>query len=101
MEEITTIKLSKRTVGLLNKLKIHPRQAYEEVVLRLLKKSKFNKKTNKKGHQDITHSIFTLIAIMIIISGLFFIRGGITGQVVFTEEKNYTQQLNLEIKNIR
>lgn len=44
MKNITTIKLSKRTVELLNKLKIHPRQAYEEVVLELLKKAESDKK---------------------------------------------------------
>ena len=35
--EITTIKLSKRLVEELSKLKIHPRQSYEEVVEKLLK----------------------------------------------------------------
>ena len=34
-KEITTIKLSKKTVERLNKLKIHPRQPYEEVILSL------------------------------------------------------------------
>ena len=33
---ITTIKISKKTVELLNRLKIHPRQPYEEVILRLI-----------------------------------------------------------------
>lgn len=37
-KKITTIKLSKETVEALNKLKIHPRQSYEEVILKLLKK---------------------------------------------------------------
>ena len=37
-KQITTIKLSKETVNLLNKLKIHPRQSYEEVIIKLLKK---------------------------------------------------------------
>lgn len=37
MEEITTIKLTKKTVRKLCKLKIHPRQAYEEVILELIK----------------------------------------------------------------
>ena len=35
--EITTVKLSKKTVELLNKLKIHPRQPYEEVILKLIR----------------------------------------------------------------
>ncbi len=35
-KEITTIKISKKTVGELLKLKIHPRQAYEEVIVKLL-----------------------------------------------------------------
>ena len=42
--KITTIKLSKETVELLNGLKIHPRQSYEEVVLELLKNVKSGKK---------------------------------------------------------
>lgn len=33
---ITTIKLSKPIVARLNKLKIHPRQSYEEVIEKLL-----------------------------------------------------------------
>jgi len=37
-KEITTIKLSKETVSSLNSLKIHPRQSYEEVILKLLGK---------------------------------------------------------------
>ena len=40
MEKITTIKLSKKVVEELSKLKIHPRQSYEEVVVELIKKSK-------------------------------------------------------------
>lgn len=39
-KEITTIKISKDTVKFLNELKIHPRQSYEEVILKLLKKKK-------------------------------------------------------------
>lgn len=35
---VTTVKLSKKTVDLLSRLKIHPRQSYEEVILELLKK---------------------------------------------------------------
>ncbi len=38
VKKITTIKLSKETVEALNKLKIHPRQSYEEVIIKLLKK---------------------------------------------------------------
>ena len=37
-KQITTIKISKETVKALNKLKIHPRQSYEEVILKLLSK---------------------------------------------------------------
>lgn len=33
MSDVTTIKLKKSTVELLNKLKVHPRQSYEEVIL--------------------------------------------------------------------
>jgi len=37
-KQITTIKLSKETVKALNQLKIHPRQSYDEVIIKLLKK---------------------------------------------------------------
>tara|TARA_Y100000310_G_C20177330_1_gene576440 strand:+ start:249 stop:377 length:129 start_codon:yes stop_codon:yes gene_type:complete len=40
MGEITTIKLSKKVVEDLGKMKIHPRQSYEEIVVELIKKSK-------------------------------------------------------------
>ena len=69
MKQITTIKLTKKTAGLLNKLKVHPRQAYEEIVLELLKKT--IKKRNKKGNIDISKILFVIFAGMIIISGLF------------------------------
>jgi len=46
MKKITTIKLSKETVDALTKLKIHPRQSYEEVILELLKEKQ--KKEGKK-----------------------------------------------------
>ncbi len=42
---MTTIKISKETVRSLNQLKIHPRQSYEEVIIKLLK-DKGNKKKN-------------------------------------------------------
>lgn len=35
-KEITTIKISKEVVERLSRLKVHPRQAYEEVIVRLL-----------------------------------------------------------------
>jgi len=43
MKGITTIKVKKSTVELLNKLKIHPRQPYEEVIFQLISERK-NKK---------------------------------------------------------
>ncbi len=39
-EEKTTIKLSKQTVKKLNSLKVHERQSYEEVIIKLLKRKK-------------------------------------------------------------
>ena len=36
-KDITTIKISKSVVEKLSKLKIHPRQSYEEVIVKLLK----------------------------------------------------------------
>ena len=47
MPEITTIKLSKSTVGILSKLKIHPRQPYEEVILKLISENKDKKNPSK------------------------------------------------------
>ena len=47
MPEITTIKLSKSTVGLLSRLKIHPRQPYEEVILKLISENKDKKNPGK------------------------------------------------------
>ena len=47
----TTVKISKKTLELLSKLKIHPRQPYEEVVLKLIleheeaKKKEINEQT--------------------------------------------------------
>jgi len=55
MKEITTIKISKAAVLSLAKLKIHPRQSYEEVIVNLLAVKK-SKKESVKEHQvrDIT-----------------------------------------------
>ena len=39
-KEFTTIKISRDTVKILNELKIHPRQSYEEVILELLSKKR-------------------------------------------------------------
>jgi hypothetical protein len=41
-KEVTTIKISKELVSKLSVLKVHPRQAYEEVILRLLEFYKKN-----------------------------------------------------------
>ena len=45
--EITTIKLSKSTAVILNKLKVHPRQPYEEVILKLISENKDKKNPGK------------------------------------------------------
>ena len=47
-KRITTIKLSKYAVGLLNKLKVHPRQPYEEVILKLISEYGNKKRQNPK-----------------------------------------------------
>ena len=47
MPEITTIKLSKSTVELLSRLKVHPRQPYEEVILKLVSENKDKKNPGK------------------------------------------------------
>jgi len=43
-KEVTTIKISKDTIRLLNELKIHPRQSYEEVIVKLLESAKKDSK---------------------------------------------------------
>lgn len=48
MKDITTIKLKKSTVEFLNKLKIHPRQPYEEVILKLMSENEEARKKIKK-----------------------------------------------------
>ena len=47
-KQITTIKLSKDTASLLNQIKIHPRQSYEEVILRLLQSKTGTKRETKR-----------------------------------------------------
>ena len=44
-KEITTIKLTKKTVEALSRLKIHPRQSYEEVIIKFISENESNKKT--------------------------------------------------------
>ena len=46
--EVTTIKLTKKTVEFLAKLKVHPRQSYEEVILKLITEHETGKKKAKK-----------------------------------------------------
>ena len=47
-EKITTIKISKKTAEELANIKIHPRQSYEEVILKLIKECGKNIKEVKK-----------------------------------------------------
>jgi len=57
-KEITTIKISKLIVGELSKLKVHPRQAYEEVIVKLLssykKEAILEEKNDFFGKKEIT-----------------------------------------------
>ena len=46
IKKITTIKVSKKTVQELYDHKIHPRQSYEEVIVKLL--TDYKKRTEKK-----------------------------------------------------
>ena len=46
-KEITTIKLTKSTVEILNRIKIHPRQSYEEVILNLISNGESKKKSKE------------------------------------------------------
>jgi len=49
---ITTIKISKETVKELSKLKIHPRQSYEEVIVKLLENYKKMKDKASEKNED-------------------------------------------------
>lgn len=42
MAKITTIKISEETKKKLDKLKVHPRQSYEEVIKKLVENGKRN-----------------------------------------------------------
>ena len=116
MKEVTTIKLSKKTVELLNRLKIHPRQPYEEVVFELANeklkwakikdfrtRSKINrfltkgKRLSKKGNIDIG-SVVSFIAIISILSAvLLWGHSNIFGFVTLSNITEYEDILNLEI----
>jgi len=51
---ITTIKISKSSVNRLSELKIHPRQSYEEVLLKLLDNAKGSLSFSPFKQEDIT-----------------------------------------------
>jgi len=57
-KEITTIKISKELVSELSKLKVHPRQSYEEVIVKALEDYKEGKKDQRTAanvkQKDIT-----------------------------------------------
>ena len=54
MNEITTIKISRNTLESINKLKIHPRQPYEEVILKLISGNKPKSFSNFEHNSEIT-----------------------------------------------
>lgn len=104
MKNVTTIKLTKGTAELLQKLKVHPRQPYEEVVLRLLNKARLNRKIDKKGHLSSNFTLMLFLGIItIVILSLFIKNSSITGQVVkemdVSGETTHYYQLGLEINN--
>jgi len=45
----TTIRINQKTKSLLDKIKIHPRETYENILLRILKVMKGGKTTNGKN----------------------------------------------------
>jgi len=59
--EITTVKLSRKTAEILNKLKIHPRQPYEEVILKLIRERDASKNfATKNSHEYSKQEITTI-----------------------------------------
>lgn len=42
-DSVTTIKVKRRTVEIINSMKVHPRQSCEEIILQLIRESKNEK----------------------------------------------------------
>src|SRR3989344_3119757 len=97
MKLITTVKLKKSTVGLLSKLKIHPRQPYEEVIINLIEGQKKDRKLGKKGDINTTTARYFIAVISILSLVLLWQRSGIFGFVAQMPVEYYEDILNLEI----
>src|SRR3989338_8928708 len=98
-KQITTIKVTKGTVELINSLKIHQRQPAEEVILQLIEeKLKSQGKTlDKKGRADF-HKIayLSIILILFIGIGLLIIKPSLTGFSTVSKVAAYNDSLSLE-----
>ena len=93
MKQKNLKKLSRRTGNKQNKLK-SLRPVGKGNALSPPRKYIFNKKQH-----NIYQVALLFFIVSIIVASLFFFGSGITGQVILSEYKNYTQQLNLQLEN--
>ena len=56
LKEMTSIKVSRGTLVRLTKMKVHPRQSYEEILIELMKK----KKQLKFNHDNVSKKYSTM-----------------------------------------
>ena len=97
MKNITTIKLKKSTVELLNKLKIHPRQPYEEVISGLIKENEKKKVFGKKGYATIETYISFFILIYVLAAFVVLEQRYIQGFATISQAAVYEDAVNLQI----
>ncbi|MBI2647526.1 hypothetical protein HYW99_03545 [Candidatus Woesearchaeota archaeon] len=81
------------------KLKVHPRQSYEEVILDLLNKISKVRKYNKNGRLKKFQLVLFSIIFLALFAGFILNTEVIKGSVVVFKEKNYTQKLQMELSN--
>ena len=92
--EITTIKVTKKTVQLINELKVHPRQASEEIIKELVEEKLKEKRLGKKAYSNFE---FIAYATLILLIGFFLLRAGLTGFATITNEHVHNDTLALNV----
>src|SRR3989344_3269126 len=97
VNKITTIKLKKSTAELLNKLKIHPRQPYEEVISGLIKERGKKEKIGKKGYASIETYISFFIMIYVIAAFVVLEQRYLQGFATVTQSAVYEDSVKLQV----
>ena len=92
--EITTIKVTKKTVQLINELKLHPRQASEEIIRELAEEKLKEKRLGKKARSNIEFFAYSTLIILI---GFFLLRTGLTGFVTITSVHSYNDTIGFNV----